>query len=221
MDEETKSVTITTGTNEIIFLYTKRADLSYTVKYLEKGTNKKLHDPKIVDKQTFGAKVTEAAIDITGYDKVEPSKQEFIINADKNEITFYYTARTDLSYTVNYLESGTGKPVAPAKVVENQTFGTEVTEAAISVKGYRRLIPVYETMTIGVGENVINFYYYKPNGPATPDQPGGGDKLNTGVLKSAQTGDTSNLSLWFALLFVSGGVLMGTTVIGRKRKHTR
>ena len=220
-DAETKDVKITTGENVITFYYTKRADLSYTVKYLEKDTNKKLHDPKIVDKQTFGAKVTEKAIDIVGYNKVEPSKQEFTINADKNEITFYYTIRTDLKYTVNYLENGTGKPVAPAKVVENQTFGTEVAEAAISVKGYRRLIPVYETMTIGVGENVINFYYYKPNGPATPDQPGGGDKLNTGVLKSAQTGDTINLSLWFALLFVSGGVLMGTTVIGRKRKHTR
>ena len=105
--------------------------------------------------------------------------------------------------------------------MKNQTFGTEVTERAIFIKGYRRLIPVYETITIGVGENVINFYYYKPNGPATPDQPSGGDKLNTGVLKSAQTGDTSNLSLWFALLFVSSGVLMGTTVIGRKRKYNR
>ena len=34
VDAQTKSVTMTTGTNEIVFNYTKRADLSYTVKYV-------------------------------------------------------------------------------------------------------------------------------------------------------------------------------------------
>ena len=38
--------------------------------------------------------------------------------------------------------------------------------------------------------------------------------------KSPKTGDTSSLMLWIALLFVSGGVVTGTTVISKKKKHS-
>ena len=33
------------------------------------------------------------------------------------------------------------------------------------------------------------------------------------------TGDTSNLMLWIALLFISGGAAIGTTVVSKKKKH--
>ena len=39
--------------------------------------------------------------------------------------------------------------------------------------------------------------------------------------KSPQTGDTSNLALWIALLFVSGSAAVGTTVVSRKKKYNR
>ena len=39
--------------------------------------------------------------------------------------------------------------------------------------------------------------------------------------KSPQTGDTSNLALWIALLFISGGVAIGTTVVSRKKKYNK
>lgn len=39
--------------------------------------------------------------------------------------------------------------------------------------------------------------------------------------KSPQTGDTSNLALWIALLFVSGGATTGITVVSRKKKYNR
>ena len=38
--------------------------------------------------------------------------------------------------------------------------------------------------------------------------------------KSPQTGDTSNLALWIALLFVSGGTAIVTTVYGRNKKRS-
>ena len=38
--------------------------------------------------------------------------------------------------------------------------------------------------------------------------------------KSPKTGDTSNLMLWIALLLASGGVVTGTTVISKKKKHS-
>ena len=39
--------------------------------------------------------------------------------------------------------------------------------------------------------------------------------------KSPQTGDTSNLALWIALLFVSGSAAIGTTVVSRRKKYSR
>ena len=38
--------------------------------------------------------------------------------------------------------------------------------------------------------------------------------------KSPQTGDTSNLTLWIALLLASAGAVTATTVYGRKKKHS-
>ena len=43
----------------------------------------------------------------------------------------------------------------------------------------------------------------------------------TGADKSPQTGDNSNLLLWIALLFISGGAAIGTTVVSRKKKYNR
>lgn len=48
------------------------------------------------------------------------------------------------------------------------------------------------------------------------DQPG-----NLGNTTSPKTGDSSNLVLWNALLFISGGAVIGTTVVSRKKKHNR
>ena len=39
--------------------------------------------------------------------------------------------------------------------------------------------------------------------------------------KSPQSGDTSNLALWIALLFISGGAAIGTMVVSRKKKYNR
>ena len=39
--------------------------------------------------------------------------------------------------------------------------------------------------------------------------------------KSPQTGDTSNLALWIALLFISVGAAIGTTIVSRKKKYNR
>ena len=41
------------------------------------------------------------------------------------------------------------------------------------------------------------------------------------TIKSPQTGDTSNMILWIALLLVSGSAAIGTTVVSRKKKYNR
>lgn len=54
-------------------------------------------------------------------------------------------------------------------------------------------------------------------GGTTPD----GNKPGTGETTGTKTGDTSNMALWIALLFVSGGAAIGTTVVKRKKKYNR
>jgi uncharacterized repeat protein (TIGR02543 family) len=110
--------TMPAGGATLYAVWQARTDIEYTVNYLEQGTDKPLAEAKVVGGQTFGSQVTEEAIDIEGYNKVEPIS--ITITLDKvegNVITFYYTARTDIEYTVNYLEQGTDKPLAEAKVV--------------------------------------------------------------------------------------------------------
>ena len=46
------------------------------------------------------------------------------------------------------------------------------------------------------------------------------DTVTAKLPKSPQTGDNSNLMLWIALLLASGGVVTGTTVISKKKKHS-
>lgn len=53
----------------------------------------------------------------------------------------------------------------------------------------------------------------KPTDPTNPEKP-----TKPEDPKSPQTGDNSMMGLWIALLFVSGGVLAGTTIYSRKRK---
>ena len=46
------------------------------------------------------------------------------------------------------------------------------------------------------------------------------DTVTAKLPKSPSTGDTSNLMLWIALLFVSGGVLTGVTVFEKRKRHS-
>ena len=53
-----------------------------------------------------------------------------------------------------------------------------------------------------------------PSETTEPTKPGTSDK-------NPQTGDTSNMVLWIALLSISGGAAIGTTVVSRKKKYNR
>lgn len=62
-----------------------------------------------------------------------------------------------------------------------------------------------------------------PTNPVNPDSdkptnPNGDGNKNT---NSPQTGDNSNLWMWFAVLFISGGMLVGTTVYSKKKKYSK
>ena len=156
---------ITTGENVINIYYTKRTDLSYKVKYLEKTTNKVLHEQKVVENMIFEDEVTSAneVITIDGYNYDSVDKVTLKITTGDNIINIYYTKRTDLSYKVNYLEKDTNNVLHEQKVVENVTFEDEVTSAneVVSINGYNYESVDKATLKIATGENVINIYYTK------------------------------------------------------------
>ena len=74
-------------------------------------------------------------------------------------------------------------------------------------------------------EGNIEYWYCEGCGKYYSDKDGTKEikKANTVTAKlpkSPQTGDNSNLMLWIALLLASGGVVTGTTVISKKKKHS-
>ena len=168
---ENKDATVPDNNNLVVKLYyTRRNDLNYTVYYKEQGTENKLADAKVVDGKTFGDVVTENAIDIDGYNKVNPTSAEITITTGKNEYTFYYTKRTDLSYTVNYYYNG---KLGFREYFDNMEYlyeisgvdpkpeynGITYTKYDLKTSSENGLLP----LIIGTGSNYINVYYGTPN----------------------------------------------------------
>ena len=75
-------------------------------------------------------------------------------------------------------------------------------------------------------EGNIEYWYCSGCGKYYSDKDGTkeiakADTVTAKLPKYPQTGDNSNLMPWFALLLASGGAVIGTTVVIRKKKHNR
>ena len=151
--------------NVINIYYTKRTDLSYTVNYLEKDTNVVLNQSKEVNNVKFETVINseEEIIDITGYEFDSLNPEKLVIDVENNVINIYYTKRTDLSYTVNYLEKDTNVVLNQSKEVNNVKFETVINgrNEVITIDGYVFNSVNPEELTIGTDSNVMNIYYTK------------------------------------------------------------
>lgn len=78
------------GENEFTFIYVPREKVSYTVKYLEKGTNAVLHEEKTGE--TSDAIITEKFVQIKDY-APDAYQKRLVLSAteSENEIIFWYT----------------------------------------------------------------------------------------------------------------------------------
>ena len=61
---------------------------------------------------------------------------------------------------------------------------------------------------------------YKRQGKDGTKEIAKADTVTAKLPKSPPTGDTSNPMLWFALLFISGGAVIGAAVVSKKKKHS-
>ena len=119
-------------------------------------------------------------------------------------------------YTVTYTDG-----VDDEEIFEDQTYTVESGEATPDFDG----TPTREGYTFAgwepaVAEYVTDDAIYEATWTSDPTTPSKDksktDKTTsskTGKTASPKTGDTSNVPLWFALLFVSGGAAIGTTVV--------
>ena len=157
-----------TTLNVMNIYYTKRSDLSYTVNYLEKGANKVLSPANTVNNVEFETVInaSDEIIPIDGYVFNSVNPEKLTITTGSNVINIYYTKRTDLSYTVNYLEKDTNKVLNESKEVKNVKFETVInaSDEIIAIDGYKFVSADKNTIVIDIENNEINLYYEAVNG---------------------------------------------------------
>ncbi len=118
----------------------------------------------------FGSKVSQyESKDKVGYKlQSDPGSITITQQVEDNVLKVYYVKRTDLSYTVNYLEKETEKVLKSAEVTSGKEFGAEINgkDVAIEIDGYKFVDSKPEMLIITVAdgdnenaENVINLYY--------------------------------------------------------------
>ena len=126
VDKDT--LTIGTGNNVINLYYVKRNDLSYTVNYLEKGTNKVLHAPKTESDKTFENTITAVneKIDIAGYkyDSVSPETLTIGTDVSQNVINVYYTELAKYNIVIHYVDDTSAQNKLQDDVTISQLEGS-------------------------------------------------------------------------------------------------
>lgn len=109
----------------------KGVKATYTVNYLEKGTNTKVADSKTISKNAnnedlyIGDKVTEYALTLNNYNLVSNSQESITLAKEGNVINFYYELK-DSKIVVHYVEKDTN-----IKLADDDTFDGKVTETKV------------------------------------------------------------------------------------------
>ena len=124
--------------NEYIFVYVEKPEVTYTVKYLEKGTNTQLAEPKTVT--TREAVVTETFKQITGY-APDAYQKQLVLAAEGNEIIFWYVkddahAPLQIIHWIQNIE-GEGYTEYQSSTNLNGVIGTEYSETPLTIAGFR------------------------------------------------------------------------------------
>ena len=125
------------GNNSYTFVYVPKAEVGYTVKYLEKGTGNELAEPKT--ETTSAAVVTETFKQITGY-APDAYQKQLVLAAEGNEIIFWYVkddahAPLQIIHWTQNIE-GDGYTEYQSSTNLNGVIGTEYSETPLTIAGF-------------------------------------------------------------------------------------
>lgn len=158
--DKTEPLSLTIGVSEnVIKVYYVKNVFTLTIhyRYTDGGTAAADH---VASGLVPGTEYSVTSPVISGYTVNKETVSGSMPAKDVTE-TVTYTKRSDLSYTVNYYWNGTDTKVKESKKVDGKTFQESVTESPVTIEGYTPVSSGTATITIGVENNVINFYYYK------------------------------------------------------------
>ena len=149
----------------IVTINVKGVKATYTVNYLEKGTNTKVADSKTISKNAnnedlyIGDKVTEYALTLNNYNLVSNSQESITLAKEGNVINFYYELK-DSKIVVHYVEKDTN-----TKLADDDTFDGKVTETKVinakDIKDYVVVGSKTQNATFDLTTNEYTFYYEK------------------------------------------------------------
>ena len=156
-----ENLTISTSENVINLYYTKRNNLSYTVNYLEKGTNNKIINSKQVDNVTFETIINTSDVkeEIYGYDYDSADKSELIIGTGENVINIYYIKKSS-KVIVHYYEEGTTNKLSEDITINGKVKDTYETTSANDILPKYELVKEPENKTGEMTESPIEVIYY-------------------------------------------------------------
>ena len=151
------------GNNEYVFEYVKMDEVNYTVRYLEKGTGKVLHEDKTAS--TSSAVITEKFEQITGYAPDAYQKRLVLsANEEENVLIFWYT-RDEVHAPVQVIHwtqniAGDGYTEHQSSTNLNGVIGQTYTESSLDIPGFkyneRKSNASGELTAAGL---VLNLYY--------------------------------------------------------------
>ena len=125
------------GGNEYTFVYVAKQEVEYTVKYLEKGTEAQLADPKT--EKTRDAVVTETFKQIKDY-APDAYQKQLVLAAEGNEIIFWYTKDNTHApvQTIHWIQNieGDGYTEYQSSTNLNGVIGTEYPETPLTIAGF-------------------------------------------------------------------------------------
>lgn len=150
------------GNNEFTFVYVAKEKVNYTVRYLEKGTEKVLYEEKTAE--TSNAIITEKFVQISGY-APDAYQKRLVLSANEaeNVITFWYT-KDELHAPVQIVHwtqniAGEGYTEYQSSVDTNAEINKTQTSTALTITGFE-----YKRGTAVAGENTTEFT--APNAPS-------------------------------------------------------
>ena len=124
--------------NVFTFMYVAKPEVTYTVKYLEKGTEKQLADPKTVT--TRDAVVTEPFKQIAGY-APDAYQKQLVLAAEGNVITFWYV-KDEVHAPVRVVHwiqniAGDGYTEYRSSTNLNGVIGNTYSETPLEIPGFK------------------------------------------------------------------------------------